>query len=103
MLNDVRPARPFDPIAAAQLIVWFQLERLGDAPQPIDADALRRFPLIRVHEDDVAVIYRRHDALPRAAPPQARISIELALGLLAAACGLIAWDMRKGQITQFPV
>lgn len=103
MLDEVRPARPFDPIGAAHLIVWFKLERLGDAPEPIDADRLRRYSLIRVHEDDIALVYRQQAILPRAAPPQARVPLGLALGLMAAACGLIAWDMRKGQVVQFPV
>ena len=34
MLNEVRPSRPFDPIGAAHLILWFKLERLGAAPLP---------------------------------------------------------------------
>jgi len=49
------------------------------------------------------VVYRQQATLPSAARPQARVPLELALGLIAAACGLIVWDMRKGQRAQFPV
>jgi hypothetical protein len=103
MLNEVKPSRPFNPIGAAHVIVWFKLERLGAVPETIDADQLRRYPLARVYEDDVAVVYRQQGTLPRAVPPRAPLPLGLALGLIAAACALIVWDVRRGQAAQFPV
>lgn len=102
MLYEVGPARAFDPLEAAHGIVWFKLERLGDAPAP-RADPLRRYPLTRLYEDDVAVVSRQQRLLPRATPPTARVPLGLALGLLAAACGLIVWDMSRGQPSRLPV
>ena len=89
MFPEVAPNRPFDPIRAAHLIVWFRFEPLkGD----VTLAHLSRYRLTRVGEDEVAVIFRQADVTQQARHPEAVLPLWASLGLLAAALAGIVWD-----------
>jgi hypothetical protein len=92
MLNEVGPARPFDPIAAAQLVVFFNV---GDPPGWVSQADLRRYDLMPVDEDELAVLYRQAGVAQRAHPPKAVLPLAAALAGLAAALALIVWDFGR--------
>ena len=97
MLDEVTPAHPFDPIGAAHLILWFRLDEVGAATT---FGALSRYPLSRVEEDDLAVIFRQAGVTQTAPRPQAVLPFGLGVALLCGTLALIVWDMgRPGSIT----
>jgi hypothetical protein len=89
MLDEVGPARALDPLAAAQLIVWFKLEPAAQLTQAA-RDALHR-----VAEDELAVIFRRPAPVDRARPPQAVMPLTMALSALALCVSLIVYDLGR--------
>jgi hypothetical protein len=90
MFDEVPPARPFDPVAAAHLLVWFKVEPLPGTPQL--ASLIRRYGLELVAEDDLALLFRNPRASQFAHPPQAIVRWPFAFMLLCALTGLTIWD-----------
>ncbi len=84
MLSEVVPARPFDALAAAHLVIWFKYE-----PLPRFAGAWQR-----VAETDVVVVLRQEGSMRRARVPQAVIPFALAAAVACAAVVLIVQDLR---------
>lgn len=93
MFYEVGPARPFDPIAAAQWIVWFKIEPLPGMPAL--ADLIRRYQLRLVAEDELALVFRSPGATQLAQPPHAIISWWMAFVLSCGLLGMIVWDFRR--------
>jgi len=93
MFYEVGPARPFDPVAAAQWIVWFKLAPMPGIP-PI-VRLIHRYQLQPAAEDDVAVVFRNPFASEAARRPQAVIPWGLAFMLSCGLIGLILWDFRR--------
>ena len=98
MLNEVGPARPFDPIAAAHVIVFF---KLGDPPGWVTRDDLARYGVTPIVERDLAVLYRQERVPERAHPPKAALPLGAALAALGLAVGTAGWDLartRQGRV-----
>lgn len=91
MLSEVAPAHPFDPIGAAQWIVWWKIEPWPDLPRL--TDLVRRYPLRDVADTDLAYVFHNPAAIQRARAPTAVISLGASLVLLCGLLGLAAWDL----------
>jgi hypothetical protein len=101
MLNEVAASRPFDPIAAAHLIVFFKLGRI---PGWVNLADLRPYPLTRVAEDELVILYRHSGATEPARPPRAAVPLAAAMAGLALLLGLTVWDLtRAGQARAIPL
>ena len=94
MLGEVAASRPFDPIAAARLVVFF---KVGSLPGWASLADLRSYPLTPVAENDVAVLYRRTDRAETARPPRAVMPLAVAAAALATAVALTAWDLSRAR------
>jgi len=81
-----------DPVAGAHLIMWL---KLGPMPGVMGFAQLSRYPLMRVAEDDLAIIFRNKGATQLAHPPEAVIPLWTAGGLLLVAVGFVVWDLRR--------
>ena len=96
MFNEVGPSRPFDPIAAAHLVVFFKVGRI---PGWVSLTDLRPYALRPVAEDEVAILYRRSGGTAEGArPPQAAVPLAAAVAGLALLLGLCVWDFARGQV-----
>jgi hypothetical protein len=93
MLNEVGPAQPFDPIAAAHWIVWFKLQTVPGAP-PLNA-LIQRYQLKLVADSEVAVVYHNPTAVETAPLPHAVIPWWTAFVLSCGFFGLVLWDFRR--------
>jgi len=92
MFNEVAASRPFNPIAAARLVVFFKLDRM---PGWVSVADLRPYPLTPVAEDEVATLYRQSGVVQSARPPQAMMPLGAAAAGLALLVGLAAWDLGR--------
>ena len=92
MFSEVGPARPFDPVEAAQMLVWFKIEPL---PGGVPHARLLQLPVTKLFEDEVAIVYRRQDSRPLAGQPRAVMPGWLAAGLALGLVGFVAWDVRS--------
>lgn len=93
MFYEVPPARPFDPIAAAQWIVWFKIAPLPDTPAL--EGLVRRYQLTLVAEDEIALLFRNPAANRLANHPHAVIPWWLAVVLLCILLSVSVWDLQK--------
>ena len=89
MLDEIPSLPSHDPIRSAHLIVWFKMPTLGGGPTVED---LRRSPLERVAETDLAILFRNPEATAPATMPQAVMPLWLALACLGGALAAIACD-----------
>ncbi len=92
MLDEVPPSRRINPIAAAHLIVWFKFEPIQGA---MPTAQLARYPLTKVAEDDVAILYRQSGVTQTARPPRRVMPGWVAWVLLSTAVAAIAWDLSR--------
>ncbi len=93
MFYEVLPSSPFDPVAAAHLIVWFKIGSLPGIPTL--PSLLQRYPLRLVAEDALAFLFRNPGATQLAQTPQAAIPLLVAFMLLCGLIGLILWDFHR--------
>ena len=93
MLNEVRPERAFDSVAAAHWIVWFKFDQ---PPELSLLKQIQRYPLRRVYEEDLAIVFRQESPIQPAHPPQAILPVGMAFGILGVVLGLVVWDLRMG-------
>jgi len=92
MLSEIAPAKPADPLDAAQWVVWFKLD---PTPGVVAMSRLKRAPFHPVAEDDLAMIFRREGERQTARIPQAVLPLGIAWMLLAVVIGLAAWDLSR--------
>lgn len=92
MLNEVGPARAFDPIRAAHLVVFF---KVGDPPGWATHQDLAAHPLSLVAERELAVLYRQAGVAERAKRPRAVLPLGAALAAFGLALGAVVWDLAR--------
>ncbi|MDP3722120.1 MAG: hypothetical protein Q8R91_01305 [Candidatus Omnitrophota bacterium] len=92
MLSEVAPAEPFDPIGAAQWIVWWKVEPRPDLPGL--AEVVQRYALKEVADTDLARIFHNPAASERARAPTAVVPFGASLVLLCGLVWLAAWDLQ---------
>jgi hypothetical protein len=84
MLYEVGPARPFDPIAAARVVLWWKMPPL---PGQLSLDEVRAsYRLELVAGTDAALVFRQPAAESAAPGPHAVVPMWLAAVLL---CGVL--------------
>jgi hypothetical protein len=93
MLNEVGPAQPFDPIAAAHWIVWFKFQTIPGVPSL--GELIQRYQLKLVADSEVALVYRNPTAVQTARSPHAVIPWWMAFVLSCGFFGLALWDFRR--------
>jgi hypothetical protein len=91
MFSEIRPARSFDPPAAAHLILWFKLD-----PRSLlgDWSLVSHLQLIPMQQDEFVALFRQPAVAETARPPQAACPLWAAWVVFAAAVGVIGWDLR---------
>jgi len=93
MLYEVAASRTWDPVAAAQWIVWFKIDPLPGMPT---FEALRRrYALTPVLDQPLAFVLRNPAASQRAHAPVACIPFWVAGVLLWAVLGIVWWDLSR--------
>ena len=92
MLYEVPPARPFDPIDAAQWIVWLKIGSFPGVP-PLE-EVIHRYRLTQVYEDEIARVFRHPGAVRTATAPRAALSWVIVFVLSCGFLGLVVWDLR---------
>ena len=93
MFYEVQPARPFDPIGAAHWLVWFKLGALPGVP-PL-REVLARYPLQRVLETDLAIVFRNPQTQQLAHAPERVMPWWLAQLVVGVGIGLVIWDIQR--------
>jgi len=98
MFEEVPPARSFDPLAAAQWLVWFKIPPLPGTPAL--ETLIRRYGLQLVADTDLAVIFRNPHARELARHPRAIISWPPVFVLSCLLLGMVLWDFRRRPIEE---
>ena len=91
MLNEVSATASADPVRAAHLIIWFKFPQPGERSR---FSQLSRYPLTRVAEDDLAIVFRQAGVASPARTPQAVLPLWVALLIVGVAVALICSDLR---------
>lgn len=91
MLDEIPSLPSDDPIRSAHLIVWFKTPPL---PGATTFEDLNRYPLKRVGETELALLFRNPTAAAPARPPRAVLPLGIALLALGAGLVLIIRDLR---------
>ena len=94
MFLEVPAVRGFDPVAAAQWVVWFKLQPLPGTSTL--REVVQRYGLQEMAQTEIARVFRNPSASEWARPPQGVSSLWLAFMLLCIVLGLIVWDFHGG-------
>lgn len=92
MFYEVQPARAFDPVAAAQWVIWFKIDLPGMPRLP---RLIARYGLTLVADEPLALIYRRREGAAPARPPRAAVPLWAAGMLLWTFLGVSIWQLRQ--------
>ena len=93
MRTEVVPVHAFDPIRATHLIVWFKTQPVPGMPPLALLES--QYPLTRIAEDDVAIVFRQAGERERAQAPRGVLPLATAWALLGLVMGGIIWDLSR--------
>jgi hypothetical protein len=100
MLAEVRPGGSLDPLAHANLVVWFKSQQ-GKANTDLE-QIVSRYGLERVAETDIAFVLRNNAATSKEQPRKADLPWAAVLAIGACVVAVLVWDLARPQNIPFP-